>query len=98
MPDKPKTHRFVQQAQPTAKAPSSSDWVWRKFRKQHAVNVPAICVDCQAALASESMELDHIISLEQGGARFDVNNLAWRCTSCHSKKTAKEDGGFGRNE
>jgi 5-methylcytosine-specific restriction protein A len=84
----------------TTKRPSSAergyDYAWQKFRTWYATQVPAICVRCGAALASKLMHLDHIVPLEQGGARLDERNVQWMCRECHSIKTAKEDGGFGR--
>lgn len=33
------------------------------------------------------VELDHIIEVQDGGAKFDPNNLIQLCKRCHSKKT-----------
>jgi 5-methylcytosine-specific restriction protein A len=41
-----------------------------------------------------STEVDHIIPLRQGG-KNTMDNLQGLCKSCHSRKTALEDGGFG---
>lgn len=41
----------------------------------------------------KATDLDHIISRSLGGSD-DAENLQALCHSCHSKKTAKEDGGF----
>lgn len=40
--------------------------------------------------------VDHVVPLERGGARFDEGNLQPLCAPCHSRKTARQDGGFGR--
>jgi len=39
---------------------------------------------------------DHKVPIRKGGARFDLNNGQGLCASCHGRKTALEDGGFGR--
>ncbi len=39
-------------------------------------------------------EVDHIVPLAAGGSNT-IDNLQPLCRSCHSKKTVKEDGGFG---
>jgi len=38
---------------------------------------------------------DHIVPLEQGGENT-FENLQGLCASCHNRKTAKYDGGFGK--
>jgi 5-methylcytosine-specific restriction endonuclease McrA len=68
---------------------------WRKLRKMIAAERPAICVRCGHAGASATMHLDHVVPLARGGTN-DPDNLQWLCGSCHSKKTANADGGFGR--
>jgi len=62
---------------------------WRDIRAEHLMLQPW-CVDCGVL----AVEVDHIIPIEQGGTN-DHDNLASRCKSCHSRKTAKFDGGFG---
>lgn len=39
--------------------------------------------------------VDHIVPKERGGAD-ELHNLQVLCAPCHSRKTAIEDGGFGR--
>src|SRR5438552_18045919 len=46
-----------------------------------------VCTSCHGTL---SRDVDHVISLNDGGAPYDLNNLVGLCRSCHSKKTAKE--------
>lgn len=43
----------------------------------------------------QATDVDHIVPREQGGSD-QWSNLQALCHSCHSKKTATEDGGFGR--
>lgn len=54
---------------------------------------------CAACLAigriTTATEVDHIMPLAKGGSN-DLTNLQSLCKRCHSRKTATEDGGFGR--
>jgi 5-methylcytosine-specific restriction endonuclease McrA len=38
-----------------------------------------------------SMEVDHVIPLDLGGAPYDMDNLRGTCTDCHQAKTAEEN-------
>lgn len=99
MPNRPSVHSATPA---TAKVPRPSasargyDRDWQRFRKWYASVHPAICVRCDAALESKLMALDHIVPLEQGGARLSEGNVQWMCEACHSVKTTTEDNGFGR--
>lgn len=50
---------------------------------------------CKACMRAFSKEVDHIVPKSQGGTD-DETNLQGLCKPCHSSKTAREDGGFGR--
>lgn len=50
-----------------------------------------ICKLCHREATTDS---DHIVPLSQGG-KDELSNLQGACHSCHSRKTATEDGGFG---
>jgi 5-methylcytosine-specific restriction protein A len=53
-----------------------------------------ICVDCQR---EPSTVADHIVPHKGVRALFvDLANLAGRCKRCHDRKTATEEGAFGR--
>lgn len=65
------------------------DHKWRRIRAQF-LRRHSVCVECGA----EANHVDHIIPLAQGGTH-QWNNLQPLCHSCHSRKTAKRDGGFG---
>jgi hypothetical protein len=79
--------------------PSASDRgydsEWRDFRKSYARAVPPVCVDCGHAGESDEMDLDHIVPIQDGGAKYHPDNLAWRCgqrsgNGCHRRKTARQ--------
>ena len=63
---------------------------WRKVRRMVLRRQP-LCVWC----GDVATQVDHIVAMACGGAQYDMGNLQAMCASCHSKKTANEDGGFG---
>lgn len=64
---------------------------WRKLRKQILAARPK-CESCGRAKATHA---DHKRSMAAGGAALDPANVQALCRSCHSRKTAAVDGGFG---
>lgn len=63
---------------------------WQALR----ATVPqAPCTAC-ARPWKAGYHLDHKVARNAGGTD-DVGNLHWLCHGCHSRKTAKTDGGFG---
>lgn len=67
---------------------------WRKLRRF----VLARDRICRAHGCSEvPSHVDHIIARDLGGSS-DPSNLQALCHSCHSRKTAREDGGFGNRK
>ena len=70
---------------------------WQKARITYLGRHP-LCKHCEAAgLVVAATEVDHIIphKLDQG-LFWDSGNWQALCKRCHSQKTAREDGGFGR--
>lgn len=49
---------------------------------------------CKLCGDKKSSHADHITPKRDGGLD-DVSNLQGTCHSCHSRKTAAHDGGFG---
>lgn len=71
---------------------------WRKFRASWLRKNP-LCVRCQAdGKVTEATVVDHVIPHRGDQALFwKAGNHQSLCASCHSRKTALEDGGIGEN-
>lgn len=68
------------------------NWNWRKLRKMKLTADP-LCEYCQEkGKVNAATEVDHI---DGNVKNLNWDNLASSCKSCHSKKTVKEQGGFG---
>lgn len=68
------------------------DYQWRKESKAFLTGHP-FCNICKTELATE---VDHITPHKGNPVLFwNQDNWQGLCHSCHSVKTAKEDGGFG---
>lgn len=66
---------------------------WYRVRGLYLKHHPLCSIpDCTAF----ATEVDHKKRIEAGGDMYDWDNLQALCKSCHSKKTVREDGGFGR--
>lgn len=73
------------------------DAPWRRYTKRYLKAHP-LCVACQAqGVVTASSEVDHIVSVTgPDDPRFwDPSNHQALCKSCHSRKTARENRGFG---
>ena len=55
-----------------------------------------ICVQCGKVVGLRG-HVDHIVPLPSGGTNA-LDNLQTLCASCHSIKTSREDGGYGRDK
>ena len=64
---------------------------WRRLRERILSEEP-LCRICGRA---EAKHVDHIVPKARGGTD-DRDNLQPLCHSCHSRKTAEEDGRWGR--
>lgn len=72
---------------------------WQTLRKRFILQHP-YCQEClKQGKLTEATDVDHIVP-HRGCARllFDEANLQALCHECHSRKTAKEDGGFGNRQ
>ena len=72
---------------------------WRKIGlqvlKEHPLCADPFGIHAERGEVVLATEVDHIIPLSRGGTN-DRSNLQPLCKSCHARKTALEDGGFGR--
>lgn len=82
------------EARPSANS-RGYDWNWRKIRAAVLRGEP-LCRECRTVrgLLVPAEHVDHIKPLSQGGTH-DLENLQPLCHSCHSAKTARQDGGLG---
>jgi 5-methylcytosine-specific restriction protein A len=103
MPTRPKTFKpasslKVFNAYEANRAPSHKrgyDARWRKLSKWFRMVNP-LCALCGAP----AEHVDHIeaVSGPADEKFYDSDNLRSLCRSCHSRKTAQQDGGFGRRK
>ncbi len=71
--------------------------VWLKSAKTFLVQHP-LCEEClRQGKTTPATEVDHIVPHKGDSKLFwNVENWQALCHECHSRKTATEDGGFGR--
>lgn len=69
------------------------DRQWEKLRARFLRDNP----ECEAC-GKPAAHVDHVIPIKAGGARMDAANLQALCHGCHSRKTVREDGGFGNTQ
>jgi len=86
-------HNLVRIRTGEAKRPSARaqgyDRAWERLRIWHLHRYP-LCVRCGSPGTTRSPNhVDHIVELEDGGARLDPANLQTLCLPCHNRKTAE---------
>jgi len=63
---------------------------WRKLRLMILQRDP-ICKDCEKKnIFVSSIVVDHILTINKGGAKYSADNLQGLCTSCHNRKSARD--------
>ena len=70
---------------------------WQRARKQYLARNP-LCVEClKDGRVVPATVVDHIIP-HRGDQELFWSEDNWQslCKQCHDRKTAKEDGGFGK--
>lgn len=68
---------------------------WRALRPRF-LHLHPLCVECsRSGLTVSATEVDHVVARARGGSDHHTN-LQALCHACHSRKTAREDGAFGR--
>lgn len=103
MPVRPATHKphrrttrlHVAQKRETS-ASRGYGYRWQKARAGY-LNRHPLCAECESiGRVTAATDLDHITPHKGDMARFwDRSNWQGLCKPCHSRKTAREDGGFG---
>jgi 5-methylcytosine-specific restriction protein A len=70
---------------------------WQALRRQQLTLQP-FCAEClRTGKYTLASEVDHVVPHRNDEALFyDPLNLQSLCHPCHSQKTVREDGGFGR--
>jgi 5-methylcytosine-specific restriction protein A len=70
---------------------------WQQLRARYLASHP-LCVECKrAGLVKIAEVVDHIVPHKGDMALFwDSDNWQPLCKACHDRKTATEDGGWGR--
>ena len=90
------THKKQVARKQNQKSSKIYTYQWRKASKAFLKKNP-LCVYCHRDdRVTAAAEVDHVIP--HGGDRnlfWDQSNWQPLCKKCHSKKTAREDGGFG---
>lgn len=72
------------------------DHRWRTIRNRY-IHAHPICEQCERdGRITPAQEVDHILPLDRGGSH-DEANLQALCKPCHSAKTAREDGRWGKH-
>lgn len=60
---------------------------WRIIRKEVLRKHP-LCAECEKkGIVTEAKEVDHILSVKDGGSFWSYANLQGLCTKCHFRKT-----------
>ena len=68
---------------------------WRRVRRLKLAMQPLCEVCLSIGLVVPASHVDHIVAIHDGGEPLDLDNLQSLCASCHSRKTASRDRGFG---
>jgi len=76
-------------------------YAWQKARAGYLMSHP-LCAGCEKKdppRLTAATEVDHIIP-HGGDQSLFWNHDNWQglCKSCHSEKTAREDGGYGNSK
>lgn len=72
---------------------------WQDLRR-YVLNKQSLCVEClKNNRITPATVVDHIKPHKGNEDLFyDINNLQSLCKSCHDRKTAKEDGRWGKKD
>ncbi len=103
MPSRPRQFKQARGSRrvETAKRESSSKRGygsrWQKARRTYLLSHP-LCAHCETqGMLTQATIVDHIVPHKGDQKLFwDATNWQPLCKPCHDRKTATEDGGFGR--
>lgn len=63
---------------------------WRRVRLSYLAAHP-LCVECERqGRVTPATVVDHIKPINEGGARFDFENMQGLCARCHNRKSGRE--------
>lgn len=100
-------HRLEARRESDRKRPSASargyTYKWaqhaRDYLRRHRECMSVECVQLPWWSRPAATDVDHLDGHGPNGPRgYDDTNLQALCHACHSKKTATQDGGFGRGK
>lgn len=103
MPNKPPTHRPPGHNRPRPDtrpnaAARGYNAAWKRARKAFLLEHP-LCAECQRqGKLTPATVVDHVVPHRGDMTLFWDGEWQSMCAACHSRKTAKEDGGFGHTQ
>lgn len=63
---------------------------WRRCRHAYLAEHP-LCAECEKqGRVAAARVVDHIRPINEGGDKFDFDNLQGLCDKCHNKKSGRE--------
>lgn len=87
-----KRHAHAEPSRQARRALATNSAAWRKLRSL-VLSAEPLCRTCAAkGITRAANHVDHVNGDASNNA---MTNLQPLCAPCHSRKTAREDGGFG---
>ena len=85
-------HRPAEASRQARRALATNSAAWRRLRAA-VLDAEPLCRECaKAGRTTAASCVDHI---DGDSHNNDTSNLQPLCSPCHSRKTAREDGGWG---
>ncbi len=99
MPHLPKNRPRQQHGarNPTGDRKFYNSLIWRRTRMAYLIQNPVCEVHLTAGRLVDCTiggVVDHLVSISQGGAKYDPQNMATMCATCHNRKSAMEKNGL----